>query len=146
MTQNGENWKTGIRVSARTDVGLRRANNQDSHAVALAASRQQFRKRGHLFVVADGMGAHAAGELASKIAVDTISLCYSKRNSEPVADALQNSVYDAHKQIRTQSEQDEAFHDMGRPLMRWLFRRKRRSLLMWETAAFIGFATKFTSS
>ncbi|MDR1492119.1 MAG: protein phosphatase 2C domain-containing protein [Planctomycetaceae bacterium] len=113
MNQNGDNWKNVVRVSARTNVGLRRANNQDSHTIALASSRQQFRKHGHLFVVADGMGAHAAGELASKIAVDAISLSYSKRNSESVSEALQNSVYDAHKQIRTQSEQDEAFHDMG---------------------------------
>jgi protein phosphatase len=113
MNQDGDNWKNCVRMSARTDVGLRRANNQDSHTIAQAASRQQFRKYGHLFVVADGMGAHAAGELASKIAVDTISLSYFKRNSEQIFDALQNSVYDAHKQIRTQSERDEAFHDMG---------------------------------
>ena len=79
----------------------------------LASTRQQFAKRGHLFIVADGMGAHAAGELASKIATDTIALSYAKRNHEDLAEALRNSVYDAHKQIRSQSEKDEAFHDMG---------------------------------
>ncbi|MCL2347364.1 MAG: protein phosphatase 2C domain-containing protein [Planctomycetaceae bacterium] len=113
MSQEGNSWKSSLRVAARTDVGLRRANNQDSHAIALATSLQNLKKRGHLFVVADGMGAHAAGELASRIATDTITLSYSKRLSESVADALQNSVYDAHHQIRTQGERDEAFHDMG---------------------------------
>ena len=64
-------------------------------------------------IVADGMGAHAAGELASKIAVDTIALSYAKRVGEDIAEALRNSVFDAHRQIRNQSERDEAFHDMG---------------------------------
>ena len=113
MSQDGNNWKNNLRVSSRSDVGLRRANNQDSHAVALATTPQQLVKRGHLMIVADGMGAHAAGELASKIAVDTIALSYAKRNNEDIAESLRSSVYDAHKQIRTHSETDEAFHDMG---------------------------------
>ena len=113
MSHDGNSWKTSVRVSSRSDVGLRRANNQDSHAVVMATTLQQLAKRGHLLVVADGMGAHAAGELASKIAVDTIALSYAKRNNEDIAEALRNSVYDAHKQIRSQSERNEAFHDMG---------------------------------
>ena len=113
MSHDGSSWKTSVRVSSRSDVGLRRANNQDSHAVVMATTLQQLAKRGHLFVVADGMGAHAAGELASKIAVDTIALSFAKRAGEDIPEALRNSVFDAHKQIRSQSERDEAFHDMG---------------------------------
>ena len=113
MSHDGNSWKTSVRVSSRSDVGLRRANNQDSHVVVLATTLQQLFKRGHLLVVADGMGAHAAGELASKIAVDTIALSYAKRVNEDIAEALRNSVFDAHKQIRSQSERDNAFHDMG---------------------------------
>ena len=113
MSHDGNNWKNSIRVSSRSDVGLRRANNQDSYAVVLAPSLQQLVKRGHLLIVADGMGAHAAGELASKIATDTIALSYTKRHNEDLAESLRNSVYDAHKQIRLQSEKDAAFHDMG---------------------------------
>ncbi len=113
MSHDGNSWKSNVRVSSRSDVGLRRANNQDSHAVVMATTLQQLGKRGHLLTVADGMGAHAAGELASKIAVDTIALSYAKRHNEDIAEALRNSVYDAHRQIRSQSERDEAFHDMG---------------------------------
>ncbi|MCL2120525.1 MAG: protein phosphatase 2C domain-containing protein [Planctomycetaceae bacterium] len=113
MSHDGNSWKTSVRVSSRSDVGLRRANNQDAHAVVMATTLHQFHKRGHLLIVADGMGAHAAGELASKIAVDTISLSYAKQAGDDIAEALRNSVYDAHKQIRNQSERDEAFRDMG---------------------------------
>jgi protein phosphatase len=113
MSQGVHRWKNSIRVASQTDVGLRRANNQDSHAVVLAASSQLLKKRGHLFVVADGMGAHAAGELASQIAVEVIPLSYSKRVAEPIPESLRSAVYDAHHQIRTQGNADEAFHDMG---------------------------------
>ena len=128
MSHDRNNWKTSLRVSSRSDVGLRRANNQDSHAVVMATTLQQLFKRGHLMIVADGMGAHAAGELASKIAVDTIALSYAKRANEDIAEALRNSVYDAHRQIRTQSERDNAFHAMG---------TTADALVLSPTAAFV---------
>ena len=102
-----------IQCSAKTDVGLRRANNQDSHAVVLAETPRNWADRGHLFIVADGMGAHAAGEVASQTATDTITMSYSKRTKEPPPLALQQAVYDAHQQIRDRSDKDDAFRDMG---------------------------------
>jgi len=55
-----------IEFASCTDVGLRRSHNQDSHVALPAADTEQWRQRGHVFLVADGMGAHAVGELASK--------------------------------------------------------------------------------
>ena len=52
-----------LRYSARTDVGLKREHNEDFFAVL---------EEEPLFIVADGMGGHACGEVASKMAADAI--------------------------------------------------------------------------
>ena len=67
-----------LEYASLSDIGLRRSNNQDSLAVMPAASQNLWQQRGDLFVVADGMGAHAAGELASKLSTDTVPLVYHK--------------------------------------------------------------------
>ena len=54
-----------IEHASLTDVGVRRSHNQDAHGTLLAGDREQWQERGHIFLVADGMGAHAVGELAS---------------------------------------------------------------------------------
>jgi|SRR5262245_6696567 len=55
--------------AVRTDPGLRRSSNEDSYC-----TREDL----GLFVVADGMGGHAAGEVASRVAVDTIQTFISE--------------------------------------------------------------------
>src|SRR5210317_1359557 len=89
----------GLQHVAHTDVGMRRANNQDSHVVLLAEDERVWRQRGHVFMVADGMGAHAAGELASKIAVDNVPHLYARINDTSPPEALKKSVVAANTEI-----------------------------------------------
>jgi len=56
-----------IRYAAKTDVGMKRTHNEDYFA--LIEDEQ-------LFIVADGMGGHASGEVASKLAADVIGEFY----------------------------------------------------------------------
>jgi protein phosphatase len=93
-----------VQHAALTDVGLRRTNNQDSHVVDLASS---------LFIVADGMGAHAAGELASKLAVQTIPLTYQKNRDKPAHVALQKAIQEANHVIHNRGQANPDFQGMG---------------------------------
>lgn len=103
----------GLRCAAATDVGMRRRTNQDSLAVVLAESAKSWRERGHLFVVADGMGAHAAGELASKIATDNIPLSYHKWRDREPSEAIVAAVEDANERIYRKGQDSVDFYGMG---------------------------------
>jgi len=62
-----------IRYAAKTDVGMKRTHNEDYFS--LIEDEQ-------LFLVADGMGGHASGEVASKMAAETISEFYQRTKDE----------------------------------------------------------------
>ncbi|MDR2439778.1 MAG: protein phosphatase 2C domain-containing protein [Planctomycetaceae bacterium] len=113
MNQDSAYWKKSIRYTALSDIGLRRANNQDSYAIKIASNTRQWLDRGHLFLVADGMGAHVAGEVASHLAVETVVQSYFKRINESPPQALVQAVYDAHRIIKEKSRREDAYRDMG---------------------------------
>lgn len=91
---------------------MRRAINQDSYAVHLAETKSRWEELGHLFVVADGMGAHAAGELASKLAVELIPHQYFKAGGAP-AEALHKSITEANAEIFRRGQANIEFRSMG---------------------------------
>lgn len=106
-------WNPGVVCAARTDVGMRRTNNQDSHSVIPAQSQERFESRGHLFIVADGMGAHAAGELASSMAAELIAMNYFRTAIADAKDSLHVAVKEANAEIYQRGQQNPEFHNMG---------------------------------
>lgn len=79
----------------------------------VAESAERFQRRGHLFVVADGMGAHAAGELASKIASEQIAMRYVSSQKKDVGQALGEAVHQANTAIFDRGQSNPDFHNMG---------------------------------
>ena len=84
---------------SRTDVGCVREQNEDSLVV-----------QPPLFVVADGMGGHAAGEVASEICVKTISECAPDRVD---AEELGEAVEQANRDIINAALEGEGREGMG---------------------------------
>ncbi|HEU5117567.1 MAG TPA: protein phosphatase 2C domain-containing protein, partial [Isosphaeraceae bacterium] len=107
------NWDDEIVEAAATDTGMRRSNNQDSYAIVRASSAESWKVRGHLFMVADGMGAHAVGELASKLACDYIPHTYAKTKGMSTAEALTKAYQDVGAQIFNKAAANPDFHRMG---------------------------------
>jgi serine/threonine protein phosphatase PrpC len=92
---------------------MRRMNNQDSVAVVITDDQNSWSNRGHLLMVADGMGAHAAGELASKIAADNVPHIYFKlRDLYPPA-ALRQAIREVNTLIHTKGQSSLGFQGMG---------------------------------
>jgi serine/threonine protein phosphatase PrpC len=99
--------------ASSTDVGIRRSHNQDALALLPASDHAQFLNRGHLVLVADGMGAHAVGELASKLAADGIPHIYSKHAQDGPNAALRRAFVEANQNIHTRGQANPEFHGMG---------------------------------
>jgi serine/threonine protein phosphatase PrpC len=99
--------------ASSTDVGVRRSHNQDAFALLPASDSGQFKNRGHLVLVADGMGAHAVGELASKLAADSIPHIYSKHAQDGANPALKRAFVEANQNIHSRGQANPEFHGMG---------------------------------
>lgn len=85
--------------AARTDIGLKRANNEDNVVSIVPTDAQVMVQKGALFVVADGMGGHTKGEVASELAVNTIRDAYYQATGDDIAAALRASVEKANAVI-----------------------------------------------
>lgn len=92
-----------------TDVGRRREMNQDY----MFTSETAVGKLPNLFIVADGMGGHKAGEYASKFTVDTmVDIIRNAEKEEPVA-AIKQAVTEANRLLIKEAEADESKAGMG---------------------------------
>lgn len=106
-------WEQAIQQAARTDIGLRRQNNEDALAVHLCGDPVEWHRRGHLLIVADGMGGHAVGELASQIAVETIPHSFLKSKEGDAKTALARAIVEANSRIHEKGTQNQDFLNMG---------------------------------
>lgn len=105
-------------AASKTDVGRMREQNEDSLYVKLVESDQAS----GLFVVADGMGGYHAGEVASKIAVDTISAelesALRPTSAQPTVrlKGKRGRGHENHTATRATVEEDAADPGKTRPL------------------------------
>ena len=100
-------------VAQLTDVGRKREHNEDNMAFVIPKDLQVMASKGALFIVADGMGGHAAGEVASEIAVDTISNMYYQEDSNDVAVSLLRAIRRANASIHQRAAENLLRTGMG---------------------------------
>ena len=115
-----------------SDVGLQREHNEDSFVVL---------KEYDLFVVADGMGGHRAGDVASKIATETISEFFRTTANEDVTwpfhfdtnlseeeNRLLTGIRVANRQIFERSTRSREYHGMGTTVVGAMFSPKKQRM------------------
>ncbi len=87
-----------------TDAGRVRTRNEDCLGAFEPAEPELLRSRGRLFVVADGMGGHTRGDVASRLAVDSLrDAYYDAGRSEVLPEALRSAVQVANEVVYRES-------------------------------------------
>jgi serine/threonine protein phosphatase PrpC len=104
-----------LEYAAATHVGLVRGRNEDAHG----------RHATSLFVVADGMGGHAGGEVASAIAVAETVARYAASEERRRDLALDEALKGAHRAVRRRAEATPSLAGMGATVVALAFDRAR---------------------
>lgn len=110
-----------LEISARTNVGLVRSRNEDSFGVwpDPASDPSDIPGPVTLLSVADGMGGHPGGDVASQAAVQTARALFDRTSGESGAgplELLREVFASAQRAIRERGDTDPQFREMGTTL------------------------------
>ena len=113
MNDTGQPERLEITFVKGTDVGRARDHNEDYLDAFSPPDPAQRSQKGDLFIVADGMGGHQAGDVASQTAVNVISHEYYANPELDVRAALTSAIKKANAFIYQEAEQDLSRAGMG---------------------------------
>ncbi len=102
-----------LRTCSLTDIGKKRTVNQDYVFTSVA----QIGKLSNLFVVADGMGGHNAGDIASKYTVEKLIAAIEETKETNIGKILETGIKQANAKLRKKASQSEILHGMGTTLV-----------------------------
>jgi PPM family protein phosphatase len=108
----------GIRYAVRSDIGLHRELNEDS---AYAGAR--------LLAVADGLGGHAGGEVASAAAIDALKPLDAELPAGELLNALEHAVHQANESLQHIVETDPSLQGLGTTLTAMLWSGSQLALV-----------------
>ena len=107
-----------VLAAGNTDVGRKRTHNEDYFALV---------ENEHLYLVADGMGGHSSGEVASQMAINTMSEFFQATSADPEAtwpykmdktrgyeeNRLVTGIKLANRRIYEAAQREQRLHGMG---------------------------------
>lgn len=102
-----------LKTFSITDIGKKRKLNQDY----VYTSERPIGRLPNVFVVADGMGGHNAGDFASKCTVETIVEEIAKAQEDDTVTILQGAISVANERIRQRAKEDVHLYGMGTTLV-----------------------------
>jgi serine/threonine protein phosphatase PrpC len=104
-------------IAKLTDVGRARPHNEDYVDYYIPPDPRQIARKGAIYLVADGMGGHQAGEVASRGVVELTIGQYYGDTTHDVGTSLVRAFRLANQQIHEQAQSDPAKGGMGSTLV-----------------------------
>lgn len=98
-----------IKAFGKTDVGLMRTINQDS----IFVSTEPVGKLENLFIVADGMGGHKAGDVASRVSIEKFVKYVCGTHMTDPANILDSGIISINKEIYDIANSNRDYSGMG---------------------------------
>lgn len=102
-----------LEAASLSHIGQVRQRNEDAFGFSEPREPRVREEKGSLFVVADGMGGHRGGDIASQLAVDTILARYYASKEEDPSKALARAFEAANEVIVEKSRSDVSLYGMG---------------------------------
>jgi PPM family protein phosphatase len=102
-----------LEIGYRTDVGRRRDHNEDCLGIYEPDDVDLASRRGTLLVVADGMGGYAAGEVASRTAVEAVLNSYYEDLEAAIETSLTHALIEANRAVIEKANAEAANQGMG---------------------------------
>ena len=102
-----------MKAFAATDVGKVREVNQD----CVFSSTGPVGCLPNLFIVADGMGGHKAGDIASRLTVDSVVDKLSKVNSKDYISVITDTIIKVNKEVIDKAAESQDYEGMGTTLV-----------------------------
>jgi len=119
---NREPPEIPVQIACLTDPGRKRTTNEDAVSYHIPGNREEFESRGILCIVADGMGGHDAGEVASATAVEAMLGAFLSENSRDPVESLRNCVTTANRKVYETSRSSGSQSGMGTTLVAAMLR------------------------
>jgi serine/threonine protein phosphatase PrpC len=102
-----------VELANMSDVGCVRKVNEDYFAYVEPQEDAEFRRRGRLMMIADGMGGHQGGQVASGIAVDVVCEGFLQAQPGNPRSVLIDLFQQAHSAILEASRRQDGLEGMG---------------------------------
>ncbi|MBN2062426.1 MAG: Stp1/IreP family PP2C-type Ser/Thr phosphatase [Deltaproteobacteria bacterium] len=113
-----------ITVGSASHIGQKKEENQDYFSYNIPEDGS-VPEKGILLALADGMGGHAGGAVASRMAIDVVMKEYYADESKNIPESLKNAFLKANREVMARGDKDRSLQGMGTTLVAVVLKKNK---------------------